>query len=231
MPQHIHRPPPRGPHIFAGLKYSGASGQGHPYFPVVQFIGLQYSVLGEVGFILLYAIWWGVRYHSDFIIIFGIMSTNSRPYKWILSVCFGWFYIHIYYWDIELLVVCPEDTPTDIYGVRWTITKSRSELTSWQTLCCLFQTRCCFNLNPLSYGNQREANATSFPVITITCWHVFVIWLIRTSGCKFGCDKKIHMISYSDLSQICLPIFIILSACLVFCPYCSAAETVAVLGG
>ena len=38
---------PRGhcPHIFTGLKYSGASVRGHTSFPVVQCIGLQYSVL------------------------------------------------------------------------------------------------------------------------------------------------------------------------------------------
>ena len=33
------------PHIFTGLEYSGASVRGHTYFPVVQCIGLQYSVL------------------------------------------------------------------------------------------------------------------------------------------------------------------------------------------
>ena len=33
------------PHIFTGLEYSGASVRGHTYFPIVQCIGLQYSVL------------------------------------------------------------------------------------------------------------------------------------------------------------------------------------------
>ena len=33
------------PHIFTGLEYSGASRVSHTSFPVVQFIGLQYSVL------------------------------------------------------------------------------------------------------------------------------------------------------------------------------------------
>ena len=32
-------------HIFTGLEYSGASARGHTYFPVVQCIGLEYSVL------------------------------------------------------------------------------------------------------------------------------------------------------------------------------------------
>ena len=41
----MHRPSPGGPHIFIGLKYSGASSGSRPYFPVVKFIGLQYSVL------------------------------------------------------------------------------------------------------------------------------------------------------------------------------------------
>ena len=36
-------------HIFTGLKYSGASGMSHTYFPVVQFIGLQYSVLDKTA--------------------------------------------------------------------------------------------------------------------------------------------------------------------------------------
>ena len=36
-----------GPHIFTGLKYSGASKVSHTFFPVVQFIGLQYSGLGR----------------------------------------------------------------------------------------------------------------------------------------------------------------------------------------
>ena len=43
----IFRPPPGGPHIFRVHKYSGASGQGCPYFPVAQFIELQYSVLSK----------------------------------------------------------------------------------------------------------------------------------------------------------------------------------------
>ena len=47
VPPHIHRPPPGGSHIFTGLEYSGASARSRPYFPVVQFIGLQYSVLGS----------------------------------------------------------------------------------------------------------------------------------------------------------------------------------------
>ena len=34
------------PH-FTGLEYSGASVRGHTYFPVVQCIGLQYSVLDQ----------------------------------------------------------------------------------------------------------------------------------------------------------------------------------------
>ena len=42
----IHKPPSRRPHIFTGLEYSGASEVSHTYFPVVQFIGLQYSVMG-----------------------------------------------------------------------------------------------------------------------------------------------------------------------------------------
>ena len=33
-----------GHHLFTGLKYSGTSGRCRPSFPVVQFIGLQYSV-------------------------------------------------------------------------------------------------------------------------------------------------------------------------------------------
>ena len=36
---------PGCPHIFTGLEYSGASARGHTYFPVVQSIGLQYSLL------------------------------------------------------------------------------------------------------------------------------------------------------------------------------------------
>ena len=44
VPPHNHRPPPGGPHIFTGLKYSGASTRCRPYFTVVQFIGLKYSV-------------------------------------------------------------------------------------------------------------------------------------------------------------------------------------------
>ena len=36
-----------GPHIFTGLEYSRSSDKGHTSFPVVQFIGLQYSVLGN----------------------------------------------------------------------------------------------------------------------------------------------------------------------------------------
>ena len=36
---------PGCPHIFTGLEYSGASVRGHTYFPVVQCIGLEYSVL------------------------------------------------------------------------------------------------------------------------------------------------------------------------------------------
>ena len=43
---HIHMPPPGYDHIFTGLQYSGASVPCRPSFPVVQFIGLQYSVLG-----------------------------------------------------------------------------------------------------------------------------------------------------------------------------------------
>ena len=45
VPPHIHRPPPGGRHIFTGLEYSGAFIQCRPYFPVVQLIGLHYSVL------------------------------------------------------------------------------------------------------------------------------------------------------------------------------------------
>ena len=39
---------PGCPHIFTGLEYSGASVRGHTYFPVVQCIGLEYSVLHGV---------------------------------------------------------------------------------------------------------------------------------------------------------------------------------------
>ena len=34
-----------GPHIFTGLKYTGASVRGQAHFPVVQCIGVQYAVL------------------------------------------------------------------------------------------------------------------------------------------------------------------------------------------
>ena len=39
---------PGCPHIFRCLEYSGASIRGHTYFPVVQCIGLQYSVSAEM---------------------------------------------------------------------------------------------------------------------------------------------------------------------------------------
>ena len=45
VPPHIHRPPTGGTRVFTGLAYSGAFGRGRPYFNVVQFIGLQYSVM------------------------------------------------------------------------------------------------------------------------------------------------------------------------------------------
>ena len=48
VPPHIHRPPPRGLGIFTGLAYLGASIVSHTYFPVVQLIGLQMSVLGWI---------------------------------------------------------------------------------------------------------------------------------------------------------------------------------------
>ena len=48
VPPHIQRPSSGGLHIFTGLEYSGASKVSHTSFPVVQFIGLQYSVLGHV---------------------------------------------------------------------------------------------------------------------------------------------------------------------------------------
>ena len=38
-----------GPHIFTGLEYARSSDKGHTFFHVVQFIGLQYSVLGRIG--------------------------------------------------------------------------------------------------------------------------------------------------------------------------------------
>ena len=41
----IHMPPSGCHHIFTGLEYSRASGQCRHFFPVVQFIGIQYSVL------------------------------------------------------------------------------------------------------------------------------------------------------------------------------------------
>ena len=71
VPQHIHRPSParwrpvntwgtpstRGinmlytgcPHIFTGIEYSYASVRGGTYLPIVQCIGLQYSVLLNSG--------------------------------------------------------------------------------------------------------------------------------------------------------------------------------------
>ena len=62
---------PGCPHIFTGLEYSGASVLGHIYFPVVQCIGLQYSVLvvgvlylsvclvvGVVVVVVLVDLWW-----------------------------------------------------------------------------------------------------------------------------------------------------------------------------
>ena len=50
VPPHIQRPPSGCHHILTGLKYSGASIQYRPYFPVVQFFGLQYSVLFQTAF-------------------------------------------------------------------------------------------------------------------------------------------------------------------------------------
>ena len=45
-----------GPHIFTGLKYSEASGVGHTSSPVVQFIGLQYSVLAVTEIFLFFSV-------------------------------------------------------------------------------------------------------------------------------------------------------------------------------
>ena len=42
VPPHIQRPQPGGPNLLTEHKYSGASGRGCPFFPVVQFNGLQY---------------------------------------------------------------------------------------------------------------------------------------------------------------------------------------------
>ena len=46
VPTHIHSPPPGGPpHIYMPLMFRGLN-PVPPFFPVVQFLGLKYSVLG-----------------------------------------------------------------------------------------------------------------------------------------------------------------------------------------
>ena len=51
------------PHIFIDLKYSGVFGVGHPSLPVVQLIGLQYSILvyPVIGTCMLYRDMLGCR--------------------------------------------------------------------------------------------------------------------------------------------------------------------------
>ena len=49
--------------MFIDLKYSGASGVSHLSLPVVQFFGLQYSILvyPEIGTCMLYRGTWGAE--------------------------------------------------------------------------------------------------------------------------------------------------------------------------
>ena len=67
-----------GPHIFTGLEYWGASGVSHTSFRVVQFIGLQYSVLIQTA-----------SYHCDTITIFKPIYLSESPSSWPVITILG----------------------------------------------------------------------------------------------------------------------------------------------